>query len=273
MKIKISDMMDHVEPISLELREQEPASIERIKEATMSKIQNISKNKTQTVRRISHAGLIAFAAAMTLCLTVVAAVVIQWNGFAFTEDLSFAEKKALLEEGSTACTGEMIETDGTTHYYDKNGKEILILSAEEAVEYERERQAEHDRKVIESTQLVDLSTMPLLPSKVTEVETAEDGSFADFMIGNGSLVLLCPDGEQGYVLNSGDSVTISLHSNDQCRLEFGCFKDGMYMEAETASAEEHSYTFTIEENGLYCFYLEYYSAGVSTFTKGSITVK
>ncbi|MBQ8598933.1 MAG: hypothetical protein IJ411_02305, partial [Oscillospiraceae bacterium] len=269
MKIKISDMMDHVEPIPLELREQESASIERIKEVTMSKIQNTAKNKPQTVRKISRAGLVALAAAMTLCLTVVAAVVVQWNGFAFTEGLSFAEKNALMEEGSTAYAGAMIEADGTTHYYDKNGKEFLVLSAEEAAEYEREQQVEHDRKVIESTQLVDLSTMPLLPGKVTEVEAEEDGSFADFMLGNGSLVLLSPSEEQGYELKSGDSVTISLHSNDQCRLEFGCFKDGAYLEAETSSAEEHSYTFTIEEDGLYCFYLEYYSAGVSSFTKGS----
>lgn len=67
-------------------------------------------------------------------------------------------------------------------------------------------------------------------------------------------------------INSGVPVINSI-------LEFGQFKDGVFVDAETASAQQHSYTFFIEEAGLYCFYVEYYSADASFFTDCTVTIE
>ena len=68
-------------------------------------------------------------------------------------------------------------------------------------------------------------------------------------------------------------MTVELTANDKCILEFGQFRNGDFVEAETVSAQQHSYTFKIEKNGRYCFFAEYLSAGVSTFTDCTITIE
>ena len=87
------------------------------------------------------------------------------------------------------------------------------------------------------------------------------------------MILLHPAEKNGFNLEVGDSVTIELAANDKCILEFGRFKDGIFVDAETVSAQQHSYTFVIEETGLYCFYVEYYSADASFFTECTITIE
>lgn len=129
-----------------------------------------------------------------------------------------------------------------------------------------------DQAVCESTNLVDLATMPFLPNGVTEVVVGKNGAFADLALGNGLAILLRPEKGDGFLLKVGDQVTLTLTANDTCILEFGQFRDGIYDGAETETAREHSYTFSIDENGLYCFYVQYLSAAASNFTTCRLTV-
>lgn len=272
MKIKISDMMDHVENVPVEIREKDISSAELIKEATMKKIHKTS-SQTHVVRKISKAGIVAAAMAATLSITVAAAAVIKWGGFTFTDGMTNAEKNALIEEVSQLGCTERVDENGSVHYLDENGEEVLVLSAKEAAKYEREIQKAKEQAVCESTSLVDASTMPFIPRAITEPTVDENGQFAEFALGNGSMILLHPADKDGFDLKAGDVVTLELTANDKCILEFGQFMDGVFVDAETASAQQHSYTFIVEETGLYCFYVEYYSAAASVFTDCSITIE
>lgn len=272
MKLKISDMMDHIECIPVELREKDIASTERIKEATMKKIQR-TPSQTHAARKISKAGIVAAVVAVTLCVTAASAAVIKWGGFALTTGMSEAEKTALLEDASRLYAGSVEDRNGYIHYLDENGEEVLVLSAEEAAEYERERKAAKEQAVLESTALVDASTLPHLPRVITELAVDEEGQFAECALGNGSMVLLHPEEKNGFDLEAGDTVTIELTANDKCILEFGRFKDGVFLDGESVNTRRHSYTFEIEESGLYCFSVKYYSVGASTFTDCTITVE
>ena len=272
MKIKISDMMDHVENTPVEIREKDIASAELIKEATMKKIHERS-SQTHVVRKISKAGMIAAVMVAILSISVAAAAVIKWGGFAFTDGMTNAEKNALIEEVSQLGCTEYEDKNGYVHYLDENGEEVLVLSAKEAAKYEREIQEAKEQAVCESTTLVDASTMPLIPHVITELAVDANGRFAECALGNGSMILLHPAEKNGFDLEAGDVVTAELVANDKCILEFGQFKDGIFVDAETASAQQHSYTFVIEESGSYCFYVEYYSAAASAFTDCSITVE
>ena len=115
--------------------------------------------------------------------------------------------------------------------------------------------------------------MPLIPRTITELAVDENGQFAECALGNGSMILLHPEAKNGFDLEVGDVVTVKLVANDKCILEFGQFKDGVFVDAETASAQQHSYTFFIEEAGLYCFYVEYYSADASFFPDCTVTLE
>ena len=139
MKIKISDMMDHVENVPVEIREKDISSAELIKEATMKKIHKTS-SQTHVVRKISKAGIVAAVMVATLSITVAAAAVIKWGGFAFTDGMTNAEKNALIEEVSRLVCTEYEDKNGYVHYLDENGEEVLVLSAKEAAKYEREIQ-------------------------------------------------------------------------------------------------------------------------------------
>ena len=265
-------MMDHVENIPVEIREKDITSAEQIKEATMKKIHKASSH-THVVRKISKAGIVAAVMAATLSITVVAAAVIKWGGFTFTDGMTNAEKNALIEEVSQLGCIEYVDENGNVHYLDENGEEVAVLSAKEAAKHEREIQKAKEQAVCESTTLVDASTMPFVPRAITELAVDENGRFAEFALGNGSVILLHPADKDGFDLKADDVVTVELTANDKCILEFGQFKDGVFVDAETASAQQHSYTFIVEEAGLYCFYVEYYSASASVFTDCTITVK
>lgn len=271
MKIKISDMMGHVGNVPVEIRERDIASAELIKEATMEKIHKAS-SQAHVVRRISKAGIVAAVMAAALSITVAAAAVIKWGGFAFTDGMTNAEKNALIEEVSQCNYSAYEDKNGNVHYLDENGEEVLVMSAREAAKYEREIQEAKRKAVCESTTLVDASTMPLIPRVITELSVDENGQFAECALGNGSMILLHPAEKDGFDLEAGDVVTIELTANDKCILEFGQFKDGVFVDAETVSAQQHSYTFVIEKAGLYCFYVEYYSVAASVFTDCAITI-
>ena len=271
MEMKISDMMDHIQDGCVPIQIRGIASCENIKEATMKKLHDKPKPTKRTLKA-SRLVLIAALIVMALSVTVSAAVKRHASDFTLTGGMSDAEIEEMIRDASRG-TWTVQETDGTMHYYDSDGNEIMALPREEADAYERDKQARLEQAVKESITLVDLSTMPLLPKEATELSSGEDGRFADFAISNGALVLLHPEGQNVYELKAGDTVTITLDSNDECYLEFGCFKDGAFLTAETVHARRHSYTFTIETNGQYCFYVENYSAGMSNFQNCAIVTR
>ena len=98
------------------------------------------------------------------------------------------------------------------------------------------------------------------------------GTFEDFLLGNGHMVLLHPAGADGYALQAGDIVTLSLEADEPCYLSFGLFRDGRFVQAETVRAAEHRHTFEISEDGIYCFTIEYLSVGVDELTHGLLEV-
>lgn len=269
MKLKISDMMDHVESIPVEMQEKNIASAKRIKEATVKKIGK-TQSKIYVMKKISRVGIVAAVIVSSLC--VAAAAVVKWGGFAFTNDMNDTEKKAFIKDASMIYSREYEDKNGNVHYLDENGNEVMVLSEAEAAKYELERKAAMEQAVKESTKLVDVSTLQFTPHIITELPTNTDGEFAEFALGNASMILLHPENRDGFDLEVGDIVTIALDANDKCILEFGQFKDGVSIGTETVSAQQHSYSITIEEAGLYCFSVEYRSAGVSTFTNCTITI-
>lgn len=265
MKIRISNMMDYTECIPLEWQERGNISAYRIKTKTLNKIHELPST-ARHVWKIPKAGIVIAVLALCISITAVAATATNWNGFAYTGDLSGREQKALMRDATTAYPSAVVnECDGSVHYLDKNGKEIMVLSAEEAMEYENARATAKEQAILESTSLVDVSTLPLLPAGITEMETSADGKFTDFMMGNAHMVLLHPCRGDSYQLVAGDVVTITLDANDKCYLEFGVFQDGNFKGAETLLARQHCYTFIASEDGLYNFSVKYCSAGASSF--------
>lgn len=272
MKIKISDMMDQMEWEVVELQERGGISPQRVREKTLQKIRN-TPTETHFMRKISRMGIVAAVLVFCFSVTTAAGIIVKWNGFTYTDGLSRREKDALMEEAGTAYVGKVVNMlDGSVHYLDQEGNEILVLPAGEAAAYEAAGKEEAERAVIESTSLIDASTLPLIPASITEIETAEDGQFADFILGNGHMTLLHPAGENGYRLRKGDTVTIRLDADNKCYLEFGVYLNGEFMREELYQARRHCYQFIAMEDGLYQFSVNYGSAGAGMFTDCSIMV-
>ena len=61
------------------------------------------------------------------------------DGFALTGGMRKASVDKMLEDYSPAIRMELVEPDGTVHYLDKQGNEIMVLTAEEAAKYEQEQ--------------------------------------------------------------------------------------------------------------------------------------
>lgn len=273
MKIRISDMMDQMECTVVELQGQGSYSLQRVREKTLHKIHNIPA-ETHIMRKISRMGMAAAVLVLCFSATTAAGVILKWNGFANTDGLSRREKEALMEEAGTAYAGEMVnEIDGSVHYLDQYGNEIMILSAAEAAEHEMDRRNAEEQAVVESTSLVDVSLLPLIPHGITEMETTDEGRFADFMLGNGHMILFHPAGENGYSLAKGDIVTVMLNADSECHLQFRVYQDGKPVEEETSRARQHCFQFTVEEEGQYHFSVMQGSSDARMFTNGSITVE
>jgi hypothetical protein len=114
--------------------------------------------------------------------------------------------------------------------------------------------------------------MPVLPNAVTELAVDADGNFAGFGFENAQMVLLYPEASGGFSLQAGDTVTLSFDTEKLCSLGFGSFKDGEYAGETTVSADGFLYTFEIEADGEYCFFLENLSAGMCILSNGAVTV-
>lgn len=270
MKIRISDIMDQVECTVAELQERGSFSLQQVREKTLQSIHTAPRG-VRFMRKIPRMGIAAAALIFCFSVTAAAGIVIKWNGFAYTDGLSRREKEALMEEAGTAYAGAIVnEIDGSVHYLDKKGNEIMVLSIPEATEYEAARKEVSEQAVVESTSLIDVSTLSLIPSGITEMETAEDGQFADFILGNGHMILLHPAGENGYRLTKGDTVTIMLDADSECYLEFRVYLDGNSAGSELLRTQQHCYHFTATEDGLYNFSVTYGSIGAGILTNGSI---
>ena len=96
LKMNISDMMDHVESIPIQMEEGENVPIQGIQRAVRAKIREQAA-RPAAGGRLARAWPAAAAAAL-LCATAAAAV-IQWNGFAFTQGMSREERSALVAQG------------------------------------------------------------------------------------------------------------------------------------------------------------------------------
>ena len=273
MEMKISDMMDHIQDGCVPIQIKEIASCENIREATMEKLYEKAKTKKRPLKA-SRLLLIAALIVMALSVTVSAATTIRTGRFTLIGSMNDGEIKAMIHDASTAGTWAVEDTDGMRYYFDSDGNETMALPREEADAYERDKQARLEQAVKESITLVDLSTMPLIPHEATELSSDADGRVADFAISNGALVLLHPEGQNAYELGAGDTVTLTLDdANEECYLEFGCFKDGAYLTAETVRAQEFGYTFNIQADGQYCFYVENYSVSMHAFQNCAIVTK
>lgn len=267
MKIRISDLMDHTTPGEINLEMHSLVSAEAVQAATLQKL---SAHRENRWLHLSKLGLIAAVVAGALCVTAAASAVLYWTGFAKTKNLNQADKESLLEQATSTSTMS-VDQGGNVYFTDHAGNEI-VLTAEEAAAAERARLEAWESSVLKSTELVDLSTVEFLPASVTELATDDAGQFDDFLLGNAHMVLLHPAGEDGYLLQAGDTVTISLSATQKCYLGFGLFRDGRFIEAETIHAQAHSYTYEISEDGLYCFSLEYLSADADELTDGRLTI-
>ena len=94
MKLKISDMMDHVESTPVEIREKDIASAERIKEVTMSKVRSTQTNNVNGIKKFGWTKLIAVVAMIGILVTSVAAVCLSQGWVHFFSNESEAEKAA-----------------------------------------------------------------------------------------------------------------------------------------------------------------------------------
>lgn len=271
MKIKISDLMDQIECTAVELEERGSFSARQVREKTFQKIHN-TPTKSHYMRKIPGIGIAIAALVFCVSTTAAAGIILKWNGFAYIDGLNRQEKEILMEEASAVCAEAVNGIDGSVHYLDEKGNEIMVLSAAEAAEYEAARRKAAEQAVLESTSLIDVSALPQIPSGITEVETAEDGQFADFILGNGHMILLHPADENGYRLTEGDTVTIMLDADSECRLEFRVYLDGDSVGEELSLTQQHCYYFTATEDGLYNFSAMHYSAAASMFTNCSIIV-
>ena len=272
LKVKISDLMDYINDDSVKIHETEIVSVNRIKEATMRRIEKESNITSLKPRKISRAGMIVAVLALSMMFTGSVFAYINWTGYVNTSEMSKSEKEALLKN-NIAFAGESIDSEGNVHYLDANGKEVMVLTEKEAAEYERERATIREQEVQKSTQLVDVRTLTLVPNGITEVKVDKDGRFDDFALGNGYMVVLAPEDTEHYLLKKGNNVTISLDANDKCILECGIIKDGKVIKETTEQAKNHEYSFEVTKEGNYNFYVMYYSADKSIFTECMIEIK
>lgn len=272
MKVKISDMMDYITDDSVKIQEKEIASANRIKEATMKRIEKESSVTDFKTRNISRVGMLVAALALSMMFTGGVFAHLKWNGFANTSEMSKSEKEALLKN-DVAFVGEIIDPEGNVHYLDANGKEVIVLSKEEAAIYEKEKMEKMEQEVQESTELVDVHTLPLVPSGITEVKVDKNGQFDDFALGVGHMIVLLPEDTKNYSLKKGNSVTISLNTDEECILQCGLIKDGKVIEETHEKKQNHKYSFEITEDGEYNFYIMYYSADKNIFTECVLDIK
>ena len=209
---------------------------------------------------------------IALCVAVYAAI--EWTGFALTGDMSKSTVDQLLEKASIGYASEARDSDGTVHYYDQQGNETLVLSAEDAAQYELQLEEEREAAVREETELVDVDTLEIVPQSITELEIVMNGRIPDYVLGNGHMLVFCDEGKNGYLLAEGDKLTLTLESGDECRVAYYLIRDRRVAEQQIDASlcMSHHCDFQIQESGSYCIAVMYASASASSFTQGMLLI-
>lgn len=237
----------------------------------MKKIASAPPADQTAHRRIRFTTVAALVAAL-LVLCSAAYAVAQWTGFQYTSQLSQREIDELLEAASsTSFYSE--DSQGNITFYDDEGNVSLELTAEEYQALEEARAQDRlEENQAAAGDFLDVTTLDSQPGSITTVPVAEDGSFADFMLGGGNMVILYPEGQAGYTLQAGDTVTISLEADSVCYLSYGLVQDGVWEEIGILHADQQTQTFTVPADGTYCFTVEYYSVSAGILSNGSVTI-
>ena len=219
--------------------------------------------------------VLAAVVVLLIVLGMAAYAAATMNGFSLTGGMSKRAVSQMLEEYSPVTIRALVEPDGTVHYLDEQGNEIMVLTAEEAAQYEKEEREAKENAVRSSTVLIDVDTLPVIPNSVTELLIGADGAIPDFALGNGHMAVLCGVDEKGWDLKAGDSLALTLTSNDDCFLVFYVIRDGVVLsqEYDPTRVRSHAFSFEAAEPGSYCLGLMYGSASASNFTKGTLLIE
>ena len=134
------------------------------------------------------------------------------------------------------------------------------------------RQAQ-EQAVRESTDLIEVDSLGSVPKGITVVPVSDDGTFHDFALGNGYMVLLCTEEEKPFSLRAGATVTIHLEANDTCGMAFGVTLAGEEIARTYAKAQEHLFSYTVPSDGEYCFALMYAGSDASSFQNCVLTIR
>lgn len=242
------------------------ASLERIKELSMKKINSAPRKGHRSLK------ITLLAAAIAAALGITAFAVADTWGVRDTSGLSRLEINRILREDNHVTAAQLVDPEGNVSYI-RDGKVLFTLSAEEAAAYDEAMRQERQQKVRESTDKLDVDSMELFPNALTEIAVDENGCFGDFILHNGNTVLLCGSDGGVFELKAGDRVSISVVSGNECHARFGLVRDGVMAEEVSLHAAELAHTFTIPADGEYCFTLAYYSAGADNFTDGKIVIE
>ncbi len=246
-------------------------------ESTRMEVLNMTNENKEYKRKVIGRRMLVFAAVAVLLIVLGAAAyaAITLNGFALTGELSKSTVNKMLEEYSAVSSIALVEPDGTVHYLDEQGNEILVLTAEEAAKYEQEQREAKENAVRSSTALIDFDTLPFVPNSITELEIGTNGGIPDFALGNGHMAILCGADKKGWLLQAGDSFSLTLTSNDECHMGYYVFRDGIMVskENDAARVQSHAFSFEAAEPGSYCLGLMYGSVSASNFTNGTLSIK
>ncbi len=228
-------------------------------------------------RRLAGKRIVVLAAVVVLLVVLGMAgyAAAALNGFSLTGGMSKRAVSQMLEEYSPVTSMALVEPDGTVHYLDKQGNEIMVMTAEEAAKYEQEQREAQENAVRSSTALIDVDTLPGVPNSITELQIGADGSVPDFALGNGHMAILCGADKKGWDLKAGDGLKLTLTSNDDCFLVFYVIRDGVMLteEYDPTRVRSHAFSFEAAESGSYCLGLMYGSASASNFTKGTLLIE
>lgn len=264
MRIMIKDFFRayYAEPFS------EMPSVERVKVLTMKKIQNTAETKKRMPRIVSIAAILAVVLA-----TAAVGLAVSWHfGFISTAGMSEQQINALLERAELGAY-EVTDEAGYIHFFDSDGKEVMVLSSEEFQRYEQAKEESNRRQIQDAAgHLVNADSISLMPRSITPIATDASGAFGDFLLANGDMVILHGEGEDGYVLKKGDTVTVSVEATGPCYVSFGVVLEKEMLNETTTKAQNHQFVYTAEKDGLYCFTLRYYSSDADNFTNGSIQI-
>lgn len=223
-----------------------------------------------------HLRLSKFAAIICCLLlagvsTVAYAAYNHLGGFSILDYLTKEEETKFVEEFSSAIGGEGIDEEGNHYYYDIEGNLLFQLTETEALAYEQDRSDKHKQSVQESTNLLDLNSMELMPNGISNLTSDAKGSFPDFLLANGYMVILQQNSELGWNLQAGEKMTLSFTVDEESYVSIGVIKDSIMVATETVQEETIDYTFTANEDGIYYFSITYASAASGKFTDGFIT--